>query len=83
PHAEQVVALYAGINGHLDDIPVARVRDFERGFHDYMAAQYPQVGTAIAREKTISKQTEADLRRGIEAYKQVFGAAAPAPAGAA
>jgi hypothetical protein len=35
-----------------------------------MAAQYPQVGERIRTEKALSKEIEADLRRGIEEYKK-------------
>ena len=38
-----------------------------------MAAKYPQVGEAIRTTKVISKETEADLRRAIEAYKSSVG----------
>jgi len=77
---QQVMIIYAVTNGFLDDIEVSRVRDFERGFLDYMAAQYPQVSAAVVREKALSKETEADLKRGIEAYKQVFGVGGRTPA---
>jgi hypothetical protein len=40
-----------------------------------MAAQFPQVGERIRAEKALSKETEQELRRGIEEYKKV---AAPA-----
>jgi hypothetical protein len=39
-----------------------------------MAAQFPQVGERIRSEKVISKETEADLKRGIEEYKKSFAA---------
>jgi hypothetical protein len=49
-----------------------------------MAAQYPQVGERIRGDGSISKETESDLRRGIDAFKQQFAsrrpAAKPAPA---
>src|SRR5687767_11056131 len=35
----QVTILYAVTNGHLDDVPVAQIREWERGFHDYLGAQ--------------------------------------------
>jgi len=70
---QQVMIIFTVTNGYLDDIEVKRLRDWERGFHDFMAAQYPQVGAAIKSERTISKDTEAALRRGIEEYKKVAG----------
>ena len=39
PHAEQVVALYAGINGHLDDIPVAQVPRFHDELREHLRAE--------------------------------------------
>ena len=70
PVEQQVMIIFAVTNGYLDDIDVKELRAWERGFHDFMAAQFPQVGNAIQNEKAISKETEAALRRGIEEYKK-------------
>jgi hypothetical protein len=45
-----------------------------------MAAQFPQVGERIRTEKALSKDTEADLKRGIDEYKKTTGASALAAA---
>ncbi len=68
----QVMVLYAVTNGFLDAVDTSRVRDWEQGFHEYMRAQYPQVGDTIRTSKALSKETEADLKRGIEAYNKQF-----------
>ena len=73
---QQVMVLYAVTNGYVDDVPVARVREWERGFLDYMAAQYPQVGDAIRTTKAMGKDVEGDLKAGIAAYNKLFGASA-------
>ena len=65
----QSMIIFAVINGYIDDVPVAKVRDWETGFHAYLKAQFPQVVDKIRSEKAISKDTEAELRRGIEQYK--------------
>ena len=70
PFESQSMIIYATINGYLDDVAVAKVRDWEKGFHAYMAAQFPQVGDKIRNEKAISKDTEAELKRAIEQYKK-------------
>ena len=69
PVENQVMIIYAVTNGHLDDVEVATIRDWERGFHEFMAAEYPQVGQSIRSEKVLSKETEEALKRGIAAYK--------------
>ena len=73
PVEQQVMIIYAVSNGFLDDVAVHDIREWEAGFHKFMAEQFPQVGQAIRKEKVLSKETEAALRRGIEAYKQDWG----------
>jgi F-type H+-transporting ATPase subunit alpha len=73
PVEQQVMVLYAVTNGFLDDVPVDKVRAWERAFLEYMAAQFPQVGERIRTEKVLSKEIEADLVRGIGSFKQTFG----------
>jgi len=71
---QQIMIIFAVTNGFIDDIPTAAVREWERGFHEFMAATYPQVGEGLRNGKTLTKELEADLRRGIEAYKKGPGA---------
>jgi F-type H+-transporting ATPase subunit alpha len=71
PVEQQVMIIYAVTNGFLDDVDVGVIRAWERGFHDFMATQFPQVGDRIRSERALSKDTEAALRRGIEEYKKV------------
>ncbi len=66
---QQVMILYAVTNGFLDDVPVDAIREWERGFHAFMAQQFPQVGQQVRETKVLSKETEGELKRGIEAYK--------------
>ncbi len=71
PVEQQVMIIYAVSNGFIDDVDVSKVREWERGFLEFMSAQYPQVGNAIKKEKVLSKDTEAALKAGIEAFKKV------------
>ena len=73
PVEQQVMIIFAVTNGFLDDVAVNQVRDWELGFQEFMAARYPQVGDRIRGEKALSKEIEADLRRGIEDYKRSVG----------
>jgi F-type H+-transporting ATPase subunit alpha len=71
PMETQVMIIYAVTNGFLDEVPVNRVREWERGFLEYAQAQFPQIADAIRRDRTLSKETEEDLKRAIGAYQQV------------
>jgi F-type H+-transporting ATPase subunit alpha len=68
----QVMILYAAINGLLDDIPLPKIRDFEAGFHKFMETSHPEVGNTISREKDISSATEEALKGAVKEFKQSF-----------
>jgi len=67
---QQVMIIFAVTNGLIDDVPVSQVRAWEKGFHEFMAQSFPQVGEGLRTGKTLTKEIEADLKRGIEAYKK-------------
>jgi len=73
PVEQQVMIIFAVSNGFIDDVPVAKVREWETGFHAYMKAQFPNVGDSIRTSKVIAKDIEAELRRAIEQYKASKG----------
>jgi F-type H+/Na+-transporting ATPase subunit alpha len=72
PVEQQVMIIYAVTNGHLYDIPVNRIREWERQFHEFMAARFSQVANKLRAEKVLSKETEAELKNGIQAFKTTF-----------
>jgi len=83
PLQQQVMSIFAVTNGLIDAVAVGDVRQWEREFQQFMAQRYPQVPDRIAKDKVVSKETDADLRRGIEEFtKQFLAARAPKPAAA-
>src|SRR5262249_701113 len=73
PVQQQIMIMYGVTNGFIEDVPVNQVRDWEKGFHEFMAKSYPQVGDGLVKGKTLTKELEADLKRGIEEYKKGAG----------
>ena len=69
PVEQQVMIIFAVSNGYIDDVDVSKVREWEAGFHAYAKAQFPQIGEKIKKERVVSKDTEAELKRAIEQYK--------------
>ncbi|MBX6350913.1 MAG: F0F1 ATP synthase subunit alpha [Clostridia bacterium] len=72
PVEEQVVVIYTGTHGYLDDLPVEAVQSFERAFLAYMRSDGQDVLRAIREEKQISEATEARLQALVEAFKKGF-----------
>jgi len=69
---QQVTSIYAVTNGHLDDVPVNRVREWEKQFHEFVGARFPKIPEKLRAEKALSKETEAELKSAITAFKQTF-----------
>ena len=74
PTEEQVMILYAVTNGHLDDVPLARIREFERSFLEFMRSSRPDVGLAIRQDRDLKDATTEALNAAIKEFKQTFAA---------
>ena len=73
---EQVMIVFAVTRQlHERDVPVAALRESRVGG---MAADLPQVGDGLRTGKTLTKEIEADLRRGASAYKKTAVTTKPA-----
>jgi F-type H+-transporting ATPase subunit alpha len=70
---EQVVSIYAGVNGYLDRIPVDRVRAFEEGLLTLMRSQHQDILDAIRDTKDLEDATAAKLKAAVDAYAKTFG----------
>jgi F-type H+-transporting ATPase subunit alpha len=68
----QVMLLYAAVGKYLDDLPVESIAEFEKGLYPYMDSIYPSVGKAIRETGVLDNTEEANLKKGIEEYKEAF-----------
>ncbi len=76
PVEKQVVAIWAAGNGHMDDVPVERISEFEAQLLDYMETTHPGILSAILSAGRIEEETEAQLGKAIQEFKSTmnFGA---------
>jgi len=70
--AKQVISIFAGARGFLDDVPVEGVADFERSFLRYMDQNHPEVEKDIAEQAKITDDTDAKLRSALEDFKRGY-----------
>ena len=68
----QVVIIFAGTNGYLDDIPASSVTKFEAELNPFMEAKYSNIYDAIRESKKIDSETEADLKKALDDFKTSF-----------
>ena len=69
PVEEQVAVIYAGINGFLDDVPVADVKEFVVKLRSYIRTSVPQFISSIQSEKKLSPENEETLKKAIADIK--------------
>ncbi|MGE0141644.1 MAG: F0F1 ATP synthase subunit alpha [Planctomycetota bacterium] len=70
PVEEQVAVIYAGTSGGLDEVPVARVLEFERAYRDHLKANHADLLTTIRKDKKWSD----DLAKRFDAICAKFRA---------
>jgi F-type H+-transporting ATPase subunit alpha len=77
---EQVLVIFAGTSGLVDDVAVADVQRFEKGLIEFVRTRYSSLLVQIAQKKQITDEARSDLKRAIGEYKEQFQASAAARA---
>jgi F-type H+-transporting ATPase subunit alpha len=68
----QVVSVWAGTGGYLDDVPVDEVRRFEDEFLDYVQRSHDGVYASIRETGELNDDTATMLKDAIEEFRQGF-----------
>jgi F-type H+-transporting ATPase subunit alpha len=68
----QVVSIYAGTKGYLDDLEVSAISAFEGGFHAYLKSEKGEILSAIAQTGKLEKAAEESLVAAIGEFKERF-----------
>ncbi len=74
PLADQILVLFAGTQGFLDDIPVESIKPFEQGLLSYVKSQKAELLKEIEEKKTLDEDLKNKLSEAIEAFKSTFQA---------
>jgi F-type H+/Na+-transporting ATPase subunit alpha len=69
---EQVVVIYAGVNGYLDALPVAKVRSFEDGLLSLLRGKNVEILNTIRDTRDLSDDTAGKLKSVVEGYARSF-----------
>ena len=72
PMEEQVVSIYAGVNGHLDGIPVGAVNRFEAQLLDHVRDNHADILLTIRESGALDDDTKAKLEDVVSAYAKTF-----------
>ena len=72
PFEEQTIVLYAALNGFLDEVGLAFIKQFEMRFLDYVRKQYrAEILDSIKKSGELSSAVENKLKEVITEYKSI------------
>ncbi len=80
PVEKQVLTIFAGTNGYLDDVEVADCQRFERGLYEFMDTNYGALLAKLATERKIEEALRAEITEALKAFKERFTSSAAAAA---
>jgi len=72
PISKQVIIIYCGSRGFLDDLAVSQVKKFEKELFKYMDAKHPEIIAEIQSKKELSASIMEELDFSISAFKDEF-----------
>jgi F-type H+-transporting ATPase subunit alpha len=72
PLEQEIVILYAAVNGYVDDVPLEQIRAYEQQLHDYMDRQHPDLLATLRESADLSHDAEERLQRALVGFREVF-----------
>jgi F-type H+/Na+-transporting ATPase subunit alpha len=72
PVEKQVVSIFVGTNGYLDELPVADVKRFEKEFLEYIEVKYSQVYEIFKKEKDLTDEAKNLIKKAAEEFTSSF-----------
>ncbi len=70
--AQQVSIIYLATKGMIDEVPLERVPEFEKGFHKFLAEKYPDVINEIEKTKELADGVMLKLDSAGHEFKEKF-----------
>src|SRR6184192_3221897 len=70
--SKQILIIFAGTNGFLDDLPVDQVRDFEAELYKYVDTSNPGLLRSIMEKKILDENLKAEMNKVIKECKETF-----------
>ena len=72
PLSKQVLIIYAGTSGYLDDIPIGAIKKFEIEFYKYIDNQHPDIMIEIEAKEQLNEELMMKLNNAIAAFREDF-----------
>jgi F-type H+-transporting ATPase subunit alpha len=74
PVEKQILVIFAGTNGYLDDLPVNQCRAFERALYEFLEGSYPALLKKIREKKVLDDAIRGEIHKVLADFKGRFSA---------
>ncbi len=72
PFSKQIMIIYAGINGYLDELPVEAVKRYEKELFGFVEQRYPEIFSEIEEKKELDEALKERMDRALKEFREVF-----------
>ncbi|MGK5595623.1 MAG: F0F1 ATP synthase subunit alpha [Parachlamydiaceae bacterium] len=72
PLENEVMIIYAGTRGYLDQIPLEKIKEFEKVFFEFIQSKHPRIPETIATSKKLDERTMTELDQALEQFQTRF-----------
>ena len=69
--AEQVISVFTGVKGYLDDVEIGKIKQFEKDIIEKIKSEKPEIIDSIQSTGKLEENTETLLSQIIDEYKKV------------
>ncbi|HEY2921228.1 MAG TPA: F0F1 ATP synthase subunit alpha [Candidatus Binatia bacterium] len=71
---KQILIIYAGTNGFVDDLPVTVLKKYEQELYSFIESRHPDIFADILKKRELDGDLRAKLTKALEEFKGVFKA---------
>jgi F-type H+-transporting ATPase subunit alpha len=72
PVEDQILVIFAGVNGFLDKMPLSKLASYESQLLEYLGKNHPAIAKTITEKKAIDDETKGKLVEALKAFEKVF-----------
>ena len=72
PVEKQVLIIYAGTNGFIDELPLTALKKYEQELYSFVESKHPDIFADILKKRELDSDLRAKMNKALEEFKAVF-----------
>ena len=70
----QILIIYAGTNGFVDELPVTALKKYEQELYSFVESKHPEIFADILKKRELDNDLRAKMNKALEEFKGTFKA---------